>query len=60
MIKISMGTNDKLDEAFDQLCKFTNLLGQKFEVTYYEMYGLLECLKIELQKAMEREEDEQS
>ena len=51
-----MGTNDKMDEAFDQLSKFTNLLGKNFEITYYEMYGLLECLKVELQKAMEREE----
>ena len=53
-----MGKNEKMDEAFDQLSKFINLLGRKFEITYYEMYGMVECLKVELQKAMEREEDE--
>lgn len=58
MIKISIEKNENLDTAFDELCKAVNYLGNKHQINYYEMFGLVECLKQEIQKSMEKMDEE--
>ncbi len=52
--------SEKLHEAFDKLGQFIDLLVDEYQLNYYELFGLLECLRSDIIKAnMGEEEDEQ-
>ena len=48
--------SEKLDEAFDKLTQFIDLLVKEYQLSYYELFGLLECLRCDILKVNMEEE----
>lgn len=46
-IKIYEDNSKRLDEAFSDLIEFLNDLAKKHLLNYYELFGLLDCYKLE-------------
>jgi len=40
--------NEKLDEAYELLLEKINKICEQYQLTYYELFGILECIRIDL------------
>jgi len=49
--------NEKLDEAYQRLVEKINEISNKYKLSYFELFGIVECYKCDLIK-QNIEEDE--
>ena len=52
-------TNDKLNEAYDILLEKINAISKQYKLTYFELFGLLGCLNVDLAKQNIIDEDKE-
>lgn len=57
-IKISLEPSFHQDPAFDELMDFFNDLCKKYYLNFYDAFGLLACLKVELEKNLKKQDEE--
>lgn len=51
--------NEKMDEAHSKVVNFFDNLVNEYQLTYYEVYGLLEAYKFDLYDSLSWEDDEE-
>lgn len=58
-IKVIIESSKKLDSAYGSLDDFAQGLCKKYELSYYELFGLLEALKLNYDHELNRIIDEE-
>lgn len=56
-LKISLDTSFHQDEAFDELIDFFSDLCKRHCLNFYDAFGILACLKTELEKNLKKEDE---
>ncbi len=51
-------SSEKLNEAFDKLAQFIDLLVEEYQLSYFELFGLLKCLECDISHSNSKEEEE--
>ncbi len=49
--------NERLDEAYGVLLEKVNAISNQFQLSYFELYGILEAVKCDLFTQVHEEED---
>lgn len=53
IIKVSLEKSQVLNRAYDEFDDFITDLSGKYNLNYYELFGLFECLKLNLNSELE-------
>lgn len=59
-IRVSLEPYLHQDPAFDELVDFFNDLCKKYGLNFYDAFGILACLKVELEKNLKRIDEEEN
>ncbi len=51
--------NERLDEAYEILIEKVNAISNQFQLSYFELYGILEAVKCDLFNQVHQEEDDE-
>lgn len=57
-IKIIIESSKKLNHVYELLDDFVIKLCERFELNYYELFGLLESLKLNYDNELHKDEDD--
>ena len=49
--------NEKLEQAYDILVEKVNGISEQFQLSYFELYGIIEAVKCDLHQQLTEEED---
>ncbi len=53
-----MSKNERLEEAYGILIEKVNAISDQYQLSYFELYGIMEAVKCDLFNQVKNEEDE--